>query len=262
MIPTSISTYHQKRQWIFFSAIAVLLSVVSFFAPSRLTEASLSEIVEIVEFAGFWTFLSMYSLLLVPVAVVLIAINKFKTANILISLCIVCQLDDNYSIHRLLFFDTEAFLYVWFLFGGTCYFLLYKEFKNAFLKKNERVLLLSLAGLFTAINLFLALEPALRFGPFEIFTIFCLILMLFNASDKLTTKWYWTWFVIIAGLAAYMLTIDLNCNIEFFGDVGLPNNNLSHILNVCSTYYLWLSVGFLLAISARQKMIISAQQKH
>ena len=251
MKPTSISTYKQKRQWIMFSALAVLLCVVSFFVPSKLTRASISVAIEMLESAGLWGYISIYALLLVPLTVALIASHKIKIANILISLFIVSQLDSGYSFYKL--FRMEAFIYVWFFVGACGYLLLYREFKKAFLKKWTRVLLIAFVGLFTIANLFLEFELGVS-EPFGIFTMFCLTLILFSASDSLAAKWYWTLFVLLAGLAVYMLTVGANCNVEFFGDMGLTNNNPLHILNECSTFYLWLAVGFVLAISVRQKI--------
>ena len=257
----SISTYEMKRQWILLSALAILLCIASFFAPSRLTEYPLTETIEFIQYGNYLAYLSLFSLLLIPIIVLLIASNKFGVASALTSLYIVFQLD-NYGISRLLSFNTKVlFVYLWFSVCGLVYTLLYKDFRKSFLKNWARVLLIIFAGLFTSANFFLTLHPALRFVPFGLFTMFSLTFMLFSASNRLSSIKYWLLLTLLFGLSLFMITQELNCNIEFFGDMGMPNNNLIHMLNECSTYYIWLSIGFIVSISLRKKMKISAEQK-
>lgn len=248
------STYIQKRQWVLLLGLAIILSIASFLAPSRLTEYPFSESYEFIKQGDFTDYLSIYSLLLIPIIVIMIATNYLKQANILISLYIACQLDHNRSISKMVSYDLEVFESIWFLAGVFTFIILYKDFRQHFLNHWVRLALVLFAALFTCANIFLALHPALQFGAFGVITMLVLTLMLFSISDTLKAKIYWPLLILLAGIAFYKITGDLNCNVEFFGDMGIANNNPSHILKSCSTYYVWLAIGFILPISIRKKI--------
>lgn len=251
----AVKKYHRfELNWALILIAAILLFVTSFFLPSRLTNYPLSFILTDLKGGGLFHHISIYSLFLIPIIVGLVAFNKIKSANLLTSLYIVCQLDTSVSLRRLLFLEVEPFFYFWFIIGGLVYGLLYKEIIGSYLKKWAMILLIIVAILFTGANLFIALIPAINFRIAGIFTIFSWTLILLSASRRLPAKAFWPSFAVIATFSFYMMINEFNCNIEFIGDMGIVNNNPLHILNVCSTYLLWLTVGFVIPVSIRQKI--------
>jgi hypothetical protein len=243
----------KSSYWIVFSALACVLLIVSFILPGRLTEYLtvdfISEIFETLSVRHLML-TNFSSLLLIPVIITLIAINRIFIANILTSIYIVFQFNIYLSIHRI---SKEPYLLLWFALGTVILGLLIKEIKVPYLLNWIKITLIVLFMLFFGMNIIpIFLDPQIT-GFIGQYLLFITIITLFNLDRELKPKVYWMIFIGLVIFAFYLQIMENECHVEYITDMGLQNYDPLFIITDCLPYNLWLTIGFILHLSAKSK---------
>ncbi|WP_224995119.1 hypothetical protein [Cesiribacter sp. SM1] len=253
-----------RQQWILYTVIAMLLLLVSFFVPSRVSSWPFPETIKLlIEGHNALWYLDIYALLLVPIIATLLFINNINVAKVLTCIYIGCQLNSisGDNLQELILFSygynsTGLITYIWFFIGGLAFFLLYRDIRKPFLKRWTRILLSFYAILFSALSLFVGLDANELTDIYAVIVIFFWTLVLSHASRRLSSIIYWPLFAILTFISFYVY-IDKSYCVSYDYDSKLYN-----ILKGCSSYILWLAIGFIFLVSIRKKEIISAEQQN
>ncbi|QHT71152.1 hypothetical protein GXP67_33120 [Rhodocytophaga rosea] len=225
--------------------IALLLLSFSFYIPGYFRELMQHESVADIILFNFFGFTAFYSLLLIPIGLILYFYKKYRISLVLSSILILMQLGLENGIQSIFTGSLGITEYLIHLFGiglVLCSFKFLKNDENV----NFRILIYTLAITYILFLLFLTLiiNSVDEQHPF----ILTVLLLLFvnDISKKISQQKFNGLYFVFTFICLYTLTIFGKCNIEFVLDSGIVNWKSDNLFNRCGTYYVWL--GFALTI--------------